>query len=70
MRVSGKSKDELQKVIARLREESEGYPVAAPVRELSLGGAMNADDPRTRRILLILAVVVVVGLLLSALPRT
>ena len=31
---------------------------------------MNADDPRTRRILLILAVVVVVGLLLSALPRT
>jgi len=31
---------------------------------------MNADDPRVRRILLILAVVVVVGLLLSALPRT
>ena len=28
MRVSGKSKDELQKVIARLREEAEGYPVA------------------------------------------
>ncbi len=27
IRVSGKSKDELQKVIARLREESEGYPV-------------------------------------------
>jgi uncharacterized protein YajQ (UPF0234 family) len=27
VRVSGKSKDELQKVIARLREESEGYPV-------------------------------------------
>jgi hypothetical protein len=28
IRVSGKSKDELQRVIARLREESEGYPVA------------------------------------------
>ncbi len=27
VRVSGKSKDELQKVITRLREESEGYPV-------------------------------------------
>jgi cyclic-di-GMP-binding protein len=27
MRVSSKSKDELQKVIGRLREESEGYPV-------------------------------------------
>jgi uncharacterized protein YajQ (UPF0234 family) len=28
VRVSGKSKDELQKVITRLRQESEGYPVA------------------------------------------
>jgi uncharacterized protein YajQ (UPF0234 family) len=28
VRVSSKSKDELQKVIARLREESENYPVA------------------------------------------
>lgn len=28
VRVSGKSKDELQQVIGRLREESEGYPVA------------------------------------------
>jgi cyclic-di-GMP-binding protein len=28
VRVSGKSKDELQKVIARLRQESESYPVA------------------------------------------
>ena len=28
VRVSGKSKDELQKVIGRLRQESEGYPVA------------------------------------------
>ena len=28
VRVSGKSKDELQKVIGRLREEGEGYPVA------------------------------------------
>ena len=28
VRVSGKSKDELQKVIARLRAESESYPVA------------------------------------------
>jgi uncharacterized protein YajQ (UPF0234 family) len=28
VRVSGKSKDELQKVIARLKEEGEGYPVA------------------------------------------
>jgi uncharacterized protein YajQ (UPF0234 family) len=28
VRVSGKSKDELQKVIGRLRHESEGYPVA------------------------------------------
>lgn len=27
VRVSGKSKDELQNVIARLRQESEGYPV-------------------------------------------
>jgi len=27
VRVTSKSKDELQKVIARLREESEGYPV-------------------------------------------
>jgi cyclic-di-GMP-binding protein len=27
VRVSGKSKDELQRVITRLREESEGYPV-------------------------------------------
>lgn len=27
IRVSGKSKDDLQRVIARLREESEGYPV-------------------------------------------
>ncbi len=27
VRVTGKSKDDLQKVIARLREESEGYPV-------------------------------------------
>jgi uncharacterized protein YajQ (UPF0234 family) len=27
VRVSGKSKDDLQKVIARLREESEGYPL-------------------------------------------
>jgi cyclic-di-GMP-binding protein len=27
VRVSGKSRDELQRVIARLREESEGYPV-------------------------------------------
>ena len=27
IRVTSKSKDELQKVIARLREESEGYPV-------------------------------------------
>jgi cyclic-di-GMP-binding protein len=27
VRVSSKSKDELQRVIARLREESEGYPV-------------------------------------------
>jgi len=25
--VSGKSKDELQKVIVRLRQESDGYPV-------------------------------------------
>jgi hypothetical protein len=31
---------------------------------------MDAQDPRTRRILLILAVVVIVGLMLSALPRT
>jgi hypothetical protein len=31
---------------------------------------MNADDPRVRRILLILVVVVVVGLMFSALPRT
>ncbi|HEX5467365.1 MAG TPA: YajQ family cyclic di-GMP-binding protein [Candidatus Limnocylindrales bacterium] len=28
VRVSGKSKDELQKVIARLRQESDAYPVA------------------------------------------
>ncbi len=28
VRVSGKSRDELQKVIARLREEGEAYPVA------------------------------------------
>jgi uncharacterized protein YajQ (UPF0234 family) len=28
VRVSGKSKDELQAVIARLKEEGEGYPVA------------------------------------------
>ena len=28
VRVTGKSKDELQAVITRLREESEGYPVA------------------------------------------
>jgi hypothetical protein len=28
VRVTGKSKDELQKVIARLRQEGEGYPVA------------------------------------------
>ena len=28
VRVSGKSKDELQRVIARLRQEAEGYPVA------------------------------------------
>src|SRR4029079_1753467 len=28
VRVSGKSKDELQRVITRLREESESYPVA------------------------------------------
>ena len=28
VRVSGKSKDDLQKVIGRLREESESYPVA------------------------------------------
>jgi uncharacterized protein YajQ (UPF0234 family) len=28
VRVSGKSKDELQRVIARLKEEGEGYPVA------------------------------------------
>ena len=28
VRVSGKSKDELQKVIARLRQEAEAYPVA------------------------------------------
>jgi uncharacterized protein YajQ (UPF0234 family) len=28
VRVSGKSKDDLQRVIARLREESEAYPVA------------------------------------------
>jgi uncharacterized protein YajQ (UPF0234 family) len=27
VRVSGKSKDELQRLIARLRQESEGYPV-------------------------------------------
>jgi hypothetical protein len=27
VRVSGKSKDELQKVITRLRQESEGYPL-------------------------------------------
>jgi hypothetical protein len=27
IRVSGKNKDDLQRVIARLREESEGYPV-------------------------------------------
>jgi len=31
---------------------------------------MNTEDPRVRRILLILAVVVVVGLMLSAIPRT
>jgi uncharacterized protein YajQ (UPF0234 family) len=28
IRVSGKSKDELQRVISRLREDGEGYPVA------------------------------------------
>jgi uncharacterized protein YajQ (UPF0234 family) len=28
VRVSGKSKDELQRVISRLRQEGEGYPVA------------------------------------------
>ena len=28
VRISGKSKDELQRVIARLRQEGEGYPVA------------------------------------------
>ena len=28
VRVSGKSKDDLQRVIARLKEEGEGYPVA------------------------------------------
>ena len=28
VRVSGKNKDDLQRVIARLREEGEGYPVA------------------------------------------
>ena len=27
VRVSGKSKDELQRLIARLREDSDGYPV-------------------------------------------
>jgi hypothetical protein len=31
---------------------------------------MNPEDPRVRRLLLILAVVVVVGLLLSAIPHT
>jgi len=30
---------------------------------------MNANDPAVRRILLILAAVVIIGLLLSALPR-
>jgi hypothetical protein len=28
VRVTGKSKDELQRVITRLKEEGEGYPVA------------------------------------------
>ena len=32
VRVSGKSKDELQAVISRLKEESEGYPVALQFR--------------------------------------
>jgi hypothetical protein len=32
VRVSGKSKDELQRVIARLKEEGEGYPVALQFR--------------------------------------
>jgi hypothetical protein len=31
---------------------------------------VDAEDPRVRRILLILAVVVIVGMLLSAIPRT
>lgn len=31
---------------------------------------MNSEDPRVRRILLVLVVVVVVGLLLTAIPRT
>jgi hypothetical protein len=31
---------------------------------------VNPEDPRVRRILLILAVVVIVGLMLSAIPHT
>ena len=37
VRVSGKSKDDLQRLIARLREDGEEYPVAAAVPELPLG---------------------------------
>jgi hypothetical protein len=31
---------------------------------------VNSDDPRVRRILFVLVVVVIVGMLLTAIPRT
>jgi len=31
---------------------------------------MSTDDPRVRRILMVLVVVVIVGMLLTAIPRT
>ena len=49
VRVSAKSKDDLQRVIVRLREAGRGR--AAPVRELPLG--TRCPDPNVARIVMI-----------------
>ena len=43
VRVTAKSRDELQRVIARLKDEGEGYPVALQFDELSLRWTMTSS---------------------------
>ena len=66
VRVSGKSKDELQLLIARLREIGDDYPVALQFQQLPLGCEHDRREPqRSRFLLAVLATIVIVALIVT-----